>query len=80
MGFDMNPRSVCRRRAIERITPHPATAALLQLGRTLKYKNKPGRTLDGLRVELLTRTGLLEGLPAAEPALDLDAAAADRGP
>ena len=76
LGLDMNPRSGRRRRAIE-VYPHPATVALFQLGRTLKYKNKPGRTLDGLRVELLTLMGLLEGLSAADPALDLGAEAAE---
>ena len=70
LGLDMNPRSGRKRRAIE-VYPHPATVALFQLGRTLKYKNKPGRNLDGLRVELLTLMGLLEGLSAADPALDL---------
>ena len=76
LGLDMNPRSGRRRRAIE-VYPHPATVALFQLGRTLKYKNKPGRTLDGLRVELLTLMGLLEGLSAADPPLDLGAEAAE---
>ena len=45
LGLDMNPRSGRKRRAIE-VYPHPATVALFQLGRTLKYKNKPGRDLD----------------------------------
>ena len=45
MGLDMNPRSGRRRRAVE-VYPHPATVALFGLGRTLKYKNKPGRDLD----------------------------------
>ena len=45
--------------------------ALFGLGRTLKYKNKPGRDLDGLRDELLTLMGLLEGLCVAEPPLHL---------
>jgi predicted RNase H-like nuclease/ppGpp synthetase/RelA/SpoT-type nucleotidyltranferase len=74
LGLDMNPRSGRKRRAIE-VYPHPATVALFRLGRTLKYKNKSGRTLDGLRVELLTLMGLLEGLSAADPALDLGTAA-----
>ncbi len=73
LGLDMNPRSGRKRRAIE-VYPHPATVALFQLGRTLKYKNKPGRNLDGLRVELLTLMGLLEGLSAGDPALDLGTA------
>ena len=70
LGLDMNPRSGRRRRAIE-VYPHPATVALFGLGRTLKYKNKPGRDLEGLRSELLTLMSLLEGLSAAEPPLDL---------
>ena len=74
LGLDMNPRSGRARRAIE-VYPHPATVALFRLGRTLKYKNKPGRDLDGLRAELLMLIGLLEGLASAEPALDLDAEA-----
>ena len=45
LGLDMNPRSGRRRRAIE-VYPHPATVALFRLGRTLKYKNKPGRDLE----------------------------------
>ncbi len=76
LGLDMNPRSGRQRRAIE-VYPHPATVALFRLGRTLKYKNKPGRDLDGLRIELLTLMGLLEGLSAADPALDLAGAAAE---
>ena len=72
LGLDMNPRSGRRRRAIE-VYPHPATVALFRLGRTLKYKNKPGRDLDGLRVELLTLMGLLEALAIAEPTLHVTA-------
>jgi predicted RNase H-like nuclease/ppGpp synthetase/RelA/SpoT-type nucleotidyltranferase len=72
LGLDLNPRSGRERRAIE-VYPHPATVALFRLGRTLKYKNKPGRDLDQLRAELLLLVGLLEGLQSAEPALDLSA-------
>ncbi len=70
LGLDMNPRSGRRRRAIE-VYPHPALVALFRLGRTLKYKNKPGRDLESLRAELLTLMVLLEGLSDAVPALDL---------
>jgi predicted RNase H-like nuclease/ppGpp synthetase/RelA/SpoT-type nucleotidyltranferase len=73
LGLDLNPRSGRARRAIE-VYPHPATVALFQLGRTLKYKNKPGRDRETLRSELLVLIGLIEGLAAAEPALDLDRA------
>ena len=41
LGLDMNPRSGRARRAIE-VYPHPATVALFELGRTLKYKHKTG--------------------------------------
>jgi predicted RNase H-like nuclease/ppGpp synthetase/RelA/SpoT-type nucleotidyltranferase len=68
LGLDMNPRSGRARRAIE-VYPHPATVALFGLGRTLKYKNKPGRSLDQLRGELLVLMGLLDGLAAADPPL-----------
>jgi predicted RNase H-like nuclease/ppGpp synthetase/RelA/SpoT-type nucleotidyltranferase len=61
LGLDMDPSSRSRRRAIE-VYPHPATVALFRLGRTLKYKNKPGRTLSELRAEMLRLVGLLEGL------------------
>lgn len=71
LGLDMNPRSGRSRRAIE-VYPHPATVALFRLGRTLKYKNKPGRSLEQLRGELLVLMGLLEGLAAADPPLALD--------
>ena len=71
MGLDLNPRSGRDRRAIE-VYPHPATVALFRLGRTLKYKHKPGRDLDQLRAELLSLIGHLEGLRSAEVTLDLD--------
>ncbi|HEY0889496.1 MAG TPA: DUF429 domain-containing protein [Nocardioides sp.] len=65
LGLDVNPRSGRPRRAIE-VYPHPATVALFRLGRTLKYKNKPGRTLASLRTELLALMNLLEGLAEAD--------------
>jgi ppGpp synthetase/RelA/SpoT-type nucleotidyltranferase len=48
------------------VYPHAATVALFRLGRTLKYKNKPGRTLAQLRSELLTLVDLLERLADAD--------------
>lgn len=70
LGLDMNPRSGRARRAIE-VYPHPATVALFRLGRTLKYKNKPGRDLEHLRAELIVLLGLIEGLAEADPPLDV---------
>jgi predicted RNase H-like nuclease/ppGpp synthetase/RelA/SpoT-type nucleotidyltranferase len=68
LGLDMDPSSRSSRRAIE-VYPHPATVALFRLGRTLKYKHKPGRTLPQLRSELLELMRLLEGLAGSEVAL-----------
>ena len=59
LRLDVDPRSGRRRRAIE-VYPHPATVVLFGLSRTLKYKNKPGRTLDSMRGELLVLMGHLE--------------------
>ncbi|QYJ03418.1 DUF429 domain-containing protein [Nocardioides panacisoli] len=72
LGLDMNPRSGRARRAIE-VYPHAATIALFRLGRTLKYKHKPGRDLEYLRGELLVLLGRLEGLATADPPLHLEA-------
>jgi len=64
-GLDTDPTSRARRRAIE-VYPHPATVALFRLGRTLKYKQKPGRTVAQLRSELQRLMGLLESLERAD--------------
>src|SRR3954466_5968541 len=61
LGLDMDPRSASERRAIE-VYPHPATVALFRLGRTLKYKDKPGRDRESLRGELKILMGYIEGL------------------
>ena len=70
LGLDLDPASRARRRAIE-VYPHPATVALFRLGRTLKYKDRPGRTVAQLRAELLRLTELLEGLADAPVPLHL---------
>jgi predicted RNase H-like nuclease/ppGpp synthetase/RelA/SpoT-type nucleotidyltranferase len=70
LGLDMDPGSAAPRRAIE-VYPHPAIVALFGLGRTLKYKNRSGRTLAEMRGELMVLMGLLEGLAVATPPLDL---------
>jgi predicted RNase H-like nuclease len=58
LRLDMDPRSSAARRAIE-VYPHPATVVLFRLARTLKYKAKPGRSLERLRSELLL---LMDGI------------------
>ncbi|NYI42959.1 putative RNase H-like nuclease/ppGpp synthetase/RelA/SpoT-type nucleotidyltransferase [Nocardioides aromaticivorans] len=71
LGLDINPWSRRPRRGIE-VYPHPATVALFRLGRTLKYKDKPGRDLEHLRAELLVLMRLVEGLASAEPSLRVE--------
>ena len=66
--LDMDPHSTSPRRAIE-VYPHPATVALFRLGRTLKYKAKPGRSLAQLRSELLRLMEHIEDLGQANPPL-----------
>ena len=52
LRLDMDPRSGRERRAIE-VYPHPATVVLFGLRKTLKYKDKRGRTLDTMKAALL---------------------------
>ena len=77
LGLDFDPESAQPRRAIE-VYPHPAMVALFGLPVTLKYKNKPGRTLESLRSEMLRLLGYLEGLTQADPPLVLSESAAWR--
>lgn len=60
----MEPHSRAARRAIE-VYPHPATVVLFRLGRTLKYKQKQGRSLPQLRTELLRLMDEIERLAHA---------------
>lgn len=71
LRLSLDPGSRARRRAIE-VYPHAATVALFGLSRVLRYKNKRGRTLPGMRAELLRLTALLEGLADAPTPLHLD--------
>jgi predicted RNase H-like nuclease/ppGpp synthetase/RelA/SpoT-type nucleotidyltranferase len=66
LDLDVDPRSSSWRRAIE-VYPHPATVTLFRLGRTLKYKDKPGRRLEQLRTELLRLVRMVEGLAESSP-------------
>ncbi len=68
LDLDIEPDSNSPRRAIE-VYPHPATIALFRLGRTLKYKAKPGRTFAQLRSELMRLMDLVETLAQATPPL-----------
>ena len=74
-GLDMDPRSAAARRAIE-VYPHPATVALFRLPRTLKYKAKPGRSIDQLKSELVLLMDGLEGLARAVVPLHIAGCAA----
>lgn len=68
LELDIDPLSTAQRRAIE-VYPHPATIALFRLGRTLKYKSKPGRNVAQLRAELLRLMEHIEGLAQSDPTL-----------
>lgn len=68
LGLDIDPHTQGSRRALE-VYPHAATVALFRLGRTLKYKAKPGRSVAQLQAELLRLMDLVEGLASAEPSL-----------
>ncbi|MFN8227926.1 MAG: bifunctional ribonuclease/(p)ppGpp synthase [Mycobacterium sp.] len=72
LGLDIAPDATAvdgaTRRAFE-VYPHAAAVALFRLGRTLKYKAKPGRTVAGLRAELLRLMEHIEELAQATPAL-----------
>jgi predicted RNase H-like nuclease/ppGpp synthetase/RelA/SpoT-type nucleotidyltranferase len=70
LGLDMDPASRAPRRAIE-VYPHPATVALFRLGRTLKYKQRSGRTMPQLQQALLELMRLLEGLADSDTPMAL---------
>ncbi len=70
LKLDMNPASRRRRRAIE-VYPHPATVSLFGLGRSLKYKDKSGRSVAELRSELRRLMELLEGLAGSRTPLQV---------
>ncbi len=69
LGLDMDPDSSSRRRAIE-VYPHPATIALFNLGRTLKYKRRNPDVLDR-KSQLVKLTKLIDELANSRPALQL---------
>ncbi len=71
LGVDLAPGSGAARRAIE-VYPHPATIALFRLGRTLKYKNRPGRTLEEMRKALLELVDHLVSLHGSDVPLHLE--------
>ena len=70
MKLDMDPRSPAPRRAIE-VYPHPATVVLFRLARTLKYKAKPGRSVEQLKSELLLLMDGIEKLAHAAVSLNV---------
>ena len=56
-------------RQVVEIYPHPATITLFGLEKTLKYKARPGRSIDFRKAELMRFITLLKGLEEAFPAL-----------
>lgn len=61
-------------RAAFEVFPHPAHVALFGLEKTLKYKAKPGRSLEGRLAEFRRYAALLAGLADGDPPLRLPAA------
>ncbi len=51
------------------VFPHPAHVALFGLRRTLKYKRKPGRSVEEAAAEFVRYQQLLAGLDSADPPL-----------
>jgi predicted RNase H-like nuclease/ppGpp synthetase/RelA/SpoT-type nucleotidyltranferase len=68
LNLDIDPFSAGARVALE-VYPHAATIALFRLGRTLKYKAKPGRAFGRLQSELLRLMEMIDGLASSEPPL-----------
>ncbi len=68
LALDIDPHSTGPRRGLE-VYPHSAAVALFRLGRTLKYKAKPGRGVAQLRAEMLRLMEHIEALGGAEPPL-----------
>lgn len=56
-------------RYICEVFPHPAHVALFNLPRTLKYKRKPGRTIETVAAEFARYQQHLAGLVVADPSL-----------
>lgn len=70
LGLELDLDTPAPRRAFE-VYPHAASVALFGLPKTLKYKQKQGRDVTGLRAELWRLMELLEGLSTATPTLDV---------
>ena len=64
LSLDVDLASEKPRRAVE-VYPHPAIVSLFNLEAVLRYKNKPGRTLDFLRQETIRLLDFIEGLESA---------------
>ncbi len=56
-------------RQVVEVYPHPAAITLFGLEKTLKYKARPGRSLDFRKAEFKRYLALLKGLEKASPAL-----------
>jgi predicted RNase H-like nuclease len=59
LDLDIDPVSLSDRRAVE-VYPHPAIVALFDLPSIVRYKNKPGRSLERLRAEMMRLLDLIE--------------------
>lgn len=69
LSLELPPAGTTSGRWALEVYPHAATIALFRLGRTLKYKQKQGRSFPQLRAELLRLVELLESLSRARTPL-----------
>jgi len=69
LDLSLDPTSGSRR-ALE-VYPHAASVVLFGLTKTLKYKQKAGRDVAGLRSELTRLMRFIESLASAAPSLDV---------
>lgn len=73
LGLDVDPffaPGTSVQRAVE-VYPHPAVVALFELETTLKYKAKPGRTVESRSHELTLLVRHIESLVSADPMVDV---------
>jgi predicted RNase H-like nuclease len=79
-GFVQDPyvQKRAASRTVFEVYPHPAMLALFHLDTTLKYKARPGRSLDLRRTELARLRDHLGCLQQREPAMSLPKAVVQR--
>jgi len=81
-GFVQDPfiqKNEALRKVFE-VYPHPAMIALFRLGKTLKYKARPGRSLESRQSELIRLRACLIGLEKSVPPMFIPRKVKDLAP